>query len=153
MGDYPTFGQKKTPFLGSGVSSAGEPLLVQKNQAVFDRHAYEPGQVVHIQLGHQVGPLLLDGFHATVNRVILLSPVASRKPVGSTSGNGGSNGGVASTPVWKGGSVSSSANTGVAPARAAIWLATKGHIPPGAHPPKAILDPVPFFKELEQREI
>jgi saccharopine dehydrogenase-like NADP-dependent oxidoreductase len=42
--------------------------------------------------------------------------------------------------------------TGVAPARAAIWLA-EGRIPPGVHPPEAALDPVPFFKELEQREI
>jgi lysine 6-dehydrogenase len=42
--------------------------------------------------------------------------------------------------------------TGVAPARAAIWLA-EGRIPPGIHPPEAVLDPVPFFKELEQREI
>ena len=42
--------------------------------------------------------------------------------------------------------------TGVAPARAAIWLA-EGRIPPGVYPPEAVLDPVPFFKELEQREI
>ena len=42
--------------------------------------------------------------------------------------------------------------TGVAPARAAIWLA-EGRISPGVHPPEAALDPVPFFKELEQREI
>jgi saccharopine dehydrogenase-like NADP-dependent oxidoreductase len=42
--------------------------------------------------------------------------------------------------------------TGVAPARAAIWLA-EGRIPPGVHPPEVALDPVPFFKELEQREI
>ena len=42
--------------------------------------------------------------------------------------------------------------TGVAPARAAIWLA-EGRIPPGVHPPEAVLDPVPFFEELEQREI
>jgi hypothetical protein len=42
--------------------------------------------------------------------------------------------------------------TGVAPSRAAIWLA-EGRIPPGVHPPEAVLDPVPFFKELEQREI
>lgn len=42
--------------------------------------------------------------------------------------------------------------TGVAPARAAIWLA-EGRIPPGVHPPEAVLDPDPFFKELEGREI
>ena len=42
--------------------------------------------------------------------------------------------------------------TGVAPARAAIWLA-EGWVPPGVHPPEAVLDPEPFFKELEQREI
>jgi saccharopine dehydrogenase (NAD+, L-lysine-forming) len=42
--------------------------------------------------------------------------------------------------------------TGVAPARAAIWLA-EGRIPPGVHPPEVALDPEPFFKELETREI
>ena len=42
--------------------------------------------------------------------------------------------------------------TGVAPARAAIWLA-EGRIPPGVYPPEAALDPEPFFKELEEREI
>ena len=42
--------------------------------------------------------------------------------------------------------------TGVAPARAAIWLAQK-RIPSGVHPPELVLDPVPFFEELEQREI
>jgi len=42
--------------------------------------------------------------------------------------------------------------TGVAPARTAIWLA-QDRIPPGVHPPEAALDPVPFFKELEEREI
>jgi lysine 6-dehydrogenase len=42
--------------------------------------------------------------------------------------------------------------TGVAPARTAIWLA-EGHIPPGVHPPEAAIEPEPFFKELEEREI
>lgn len=42
--------------------------------------------------------------------------------------------------------------TGVAPAITAIWLA-EGKIEPGVHPPEAVLDPVPFFKELEQRQI
>ena len=42
--------------------------------------------------------------------------------------------------------------TGVAPARAAIWLA-EGRIPPGVHPPEAVLDPGAFFEELESREI
>jgi lysine 6-dehydrogenase len=42
--------------------------------------------------------------------------------------------------------------TGVAPARAAIWLA-EGHIPAGVHPPEAVIEPEPFFKELEEREI
>jgi saccharopine dehydrogenase-like NADP-dependent oxidoreductase len=42
--------------------------------------------------------------------------------------------------------------TGVAPARAAIWLAD-GRIAPGVHPPEAALEPEPFFKELEEREI
>ncbi len=42
--------------------------------------------------------------------------------------------------------------TGVAPAIAAIWLA-EGRVDPGVHPPETALDPVPFFKELEQRGI
>ncbi len=42
--------------------------------------------------------------------------------------------------------------TGVAPARAAIWLA-EGRVRPGVHPPELALEPVPFFKELEEREI
>lgn len=42
--------------------------------------------------------------------------------------------------------------TGVAPARAAIWLAEK-RIPPGVHPPEAVIDPEPFFAELATREI
>lgn len=42
--------------------------------------------------------------------------------------------------------------TGVVPARTAIWMA-QGRIPSGVHPPEAVLDPVPFFKELEGREI
>ncbi len=42
--------------------------------------------------------------------------------------------------------------TGVAPARAAIWLA-EGRVPPGVHPPEAALDPEPFFTELEGRDI
>ncbi|MBL7183084.1 MAG: saccharopine dehydrogenase NADP-binding domain-containing protein [Anaerolineae bacterium] len=42
--------------------------------------------------------------------------------------------------------------TGVAPARAAIWLA-EGRIPWGVHPPEAVIEPDPFFKELEEREI
>jgi hypothetical protein len=64
MGNYPTFGRKKPPSLGAEVRITGERLLAEKNQPVFDRHAYEPGQVVHVQLGHQVGPVLFDGFHA-----------------------------------------------------------------------------------------
>jgi saccharopine dehydrogenase-like NADP-dependent oxidoreductase len=42
--------------------------------------------------------------------------------------------------------------TGVAPAIAAIWLA-EGRIPPGVHPPETVIDPVPFFKELEDRDL
>jgi saccharopine dehydrogenase-like NADP-dependent oxidoreductase len=42
--------------------------------------------------------------------------------------------------------------TGAAPARTAVWLA-EGRIPPGVHPPEAVIDPAPFFKELEEREI
>ncbi|KPL05953.1 hypothetical protein AMJ86_10300 [bacterium SM23_57] len=42
--------------------------------------------------------------------------------------------------------------TGVGPAIGAIWLA-EGRVPPGVYPPEAALDPEPYFKELEQREI
>jgi len=42
--------------------------------------------------------------------------------------------------------------TGVAPARTAIWLA-EGRIPPGVHPPEAVIEAPPFFEELEEREI
>jgi saccharopine dehydrogenase (NAD+, L-lysine-forming) len=42
--------------------------------------------------------------------------------------------------------------TGVAPARAAIWLG-EGRIPAGVHAPEAVIEPEPFFKELESREI
>jgi saccharopine dehydrogenase-like NADP-dependent oxidoreductase len=42
--------------------------------------------------------------------------------------------------------------TGLAPAIAAIWLA-QGRIPAGVHPPEAVLEPEPFFKELEPYEI
>jgi saccharopine dehydrogenase-like NADP-dependent oxidoreductase len=42
--------------------------------------------------------------------------------------------------------------TGVAPAIAAIWLA-EGRIPPGVYPPEAVLDPLAFFKEMEEHEI
>jgi lysine 6-dehydrogenase len=42
--------------------------------------------------------------------------------------------------------------TGVAPARTAIWLA-EGRIPAGVHTPEQALDPVSFFKELENRDI
>jgi saccharopine dehydrogenase (NAD+, L-lysine-forming) len=42
--------------------------------------------------------------------------------------------------------------TGVAPAIAAIWLG-EGKIEPGVYPPELAIDPEPFFKELEQREI
>lgn len=42
--------------------------------------------------------------------------------------------------------------TGVAPAIAAVWLA-EGRITPGVFPPEIALDPEPFFRELEEREI
>jgi saccharopine dehydrogenase (NAD+, L-lysine-forming) len=42
--------------------------------------------------------------------------------------------------------------TGVAPAVGAIWLA-QGRVEPGVYPPEIALDPEPFFKELEEREI
>jgi saccharopine dehydrogenase-like NADP-dependent oxidoreductase len=42
--------------------------------------------------------------------------------------------------------------TGTAPAIAAIWLA-EGKIQPGVYPPEVVLEPEPFFKELEPFEI
>lgn len=42
--------------------------------------------------------------------------------------------------------------TGAAPAIAAIWLA-EGRVDPGVYPPEIALDPVPFFKELEEIDI
>jgi saccharopine dehydrogenase-like NADP-dependent oxidoreductase len=42
--------------------------------------------------------------------------------------------------------------TGVAPARAAIFLA-QGRIPPGVHAPEMAIDPEVFFQELESRDI
>lgn len=48
--------------------------------------------------------------------------------------------------------VKGSLPTGVAPAVAAIWLA-EGRIPPGVHPPEAVLDPETFFAELDRRGI
>jgi len=42
--------------------------------------------------------------------------------------------------------------TGVAPAIAAIWMA-EGRVEPGVYPPEIALDPVPFFKELEEIDI
>ncbi len=42
--------------------------------------------------------------------------------------------------------------TGAAPARAAVWMAD-GRVQPGVYPPELALDPVPFFKELENRDI
>ncbi len=42
--------------------------------------------------------------------------------------------------------------TGVAPAITAIWLG-EGHVESGVHAPEAVLEPEPFFKELEKREI
>jgi hypothetical protein len=40
----------------------------------------------------------------------------------------------------------------VAPAITAVWLA-EGRVEPGVYPPETALDPLPFFKELEEREI
>ena len=42
--------------------------------------------------------------------------------------------------------------TGVAPGIAAIWMA-EGRVLPGVHPPELALEPEPFFKELEERQI
>jgi saccharopine dehydrogenase-like NADP-dependent oxidoreductase len=42
--------------------------------------------------------------------------------------------------------------TGVAPAVASVWMA-EGRVEPGVYPPELALDPLPFFKELEERKI
>ena len=42
--------------------------------------------------------------------------------------------------------------TGVAPAIAAIWMA-EGRVESGVYPPEIALDPLPFFKELEEIDI
>jgi len=42
--------------------------------------------------------------------------------------------------------------TGTAPARAAVWMA-QGRIPSGVYPPEQVIEPEPFFKELEDRQI
>jgi saccharopine dehydrogenase-like NADP-dependent oxidoreductase len=42
--------------------------------------------------------------------------------------------------------------TGVAPSRAAIWLA-QDRMSPGVHPPELAIDAEAFFKELETRDI
>lgn len=42
--------------------------------------------------------------------------------------------------------------TGVAPARGAVWQAEK-RVPPGVYPPEQVIDPEPFLKELEERDI
>jgi saccharopine dehydrogenase-like NADP-dependent oxidoreductase len=46
----------------------------------------------------------------------------------------------------------SSLPTGVAPARGAVWQA-EGNVPAGVYPPEQVLDPEPFLKELEKRDI
>ena len=42
--------------------------------------------------------------------------------------------------------------TGIAPAITAVWLA-EGRVEPGVYPPEVALDPLPFFKELEEQQI
>lgn len=42
--------------------------------------------------------------------------------------------------------------TGTAPARAAIWMA-QDRVPAGVYPPELVIEPEPFFKELEDRQI
>jgi saccharopine dehydrogenase (NAD+, L-lysine-forming) len=42
--------------------------------------------------------------------------------------------------------------TGTAPARAAIWM-VQGRIQAGVYPPEQVIEPEPFFKELEDRQI
>jgi hypothetical protein len=51
------------------VTSIRAWLLVAENQPVFGRRAYQPGQVANIQLGHQVGPVLLDGSDADLQQL------------------------------------------------------------------------------------
>lgn len=48
--------------------------------------------------------------------------------------------------------VKGSLPTGVAPAIAAIWLGL-GKVPAGVHPPEKVLEPLPFFQELEAYDI
>lgn len=48
--------------------------------------------------------------------------------------------------------VKGSLPTGAAPSIAAQWLA-EGRVPPGVYPPEAVIEPLPFFKELEKRGI
>ncbi len=43
--------------------------------------------------------------------------------------------------------------TGVAPSIVAQWLASGQLVGPGVFPPEAIIDPLPFFEELEERGI
>ena len=45
--------------------------------------------------------------------------------------------------------VKGSLPTGAAPSIAAQWLA-EGRVPPGVYPPEAVIEPLPFFKELEK---
>ncbi|MFO7742898.1 MAG: saccharopine dehydrogenase NADP-binding domain-containing protein [Anaerolineae bacterium] len=42
--------------------------------------------------------------------------------------------------------------TGTAPARAAVWMA-HDRVPAGVYPPELVIEPEPFFKELEDRQI
>jgi hypothetical protein len=46
--------------------SLGVALFINKNQAMFNSHADQPGHVVHVQFDHQVGPVPLHSFHADV---------------------------------------------------------------------------------------
>ncbi len=70
MGSCPHFGEKRPPFLGFGlrsldyvVSSIRAWLLIEENQPVFGRRAHQPGQVIHVELGHQIGAVLFDSSH------------------------------------------------------------------------------------------
>ena len=81
MGDHPTFVGGKTPFLGSRVSRSAEPLLVEENQAMFDPHANESRQIVHVQLGHSGTYRRANQRLEAFSRVFAL---ARRKTAGST---------------------------------------------------------------------
>lgn len=127
------------------------PALVEKVRvlAEFGLHSRQPLDVQ----GKQVAPRdLLMALLADKTPPIadFLAPPANQPPDWTkeivTEVRGTKDG---QAMTWRVGTltVKSSLPTGVAPAIAAIWLA-EGRIPPGVHPPEAVIDPEPFFAEL-----